>query len=206
MLAPSTKRASSEAHAVVEFWREAGLQTWFTQNDVFDVLRFRSRFLALYERAAAGELDLLDHEPDRYAGAADPARSSSRAMPSAARPRSMPPTPMLAGSPMARWPRRPDDRPRVAASSTCHSGTPKTSRTSGAPMNWWSTSDRKRSAKPRHEVYRHHRTLRPLPASTGSSGARRPRTKSCFSAMAAFPAEETTMSIMTISGSRGADG
>lgn len=56
MLRAIHEERSSEAHAVVEFWREAGLELWFTQNDVFDA-RFRSRFLALYERAAAGELD-----------------------------------------------------------------------------------------------------------------------------------------------------
>ena len=44
-----------EALAVVEFWREAGSDRWFTKDPEFD-RRFRERCLALHEAAAAGEL------------------------------------------------------------------------------------------------------------------------------------------------------
>lgn len=46
----------SQAAAVVEFWRESGPQRWFRKDPAFDA-EFRGRFLALHERAAAGELD-----------------------------------------------------------------------------------------------------------------------------------------------------
>lgn len=45
-----------EAAAVVRFWRDAGPARWFRKDDAFDA-QFRERFLALHERAAAGELD-----------------------------------------------------------------------------------------------------------------------------------------------------
>ncbi len=47
---------SKAAAAVVRFWRDAGPARWFRKDDAFDE-RFRERFLALHERAAAGELD-----------------------------------------------------------------------------------------------------------------------------------------------------
>ena len=47
---------ATEAAAVVGFWREAGPQRWFRKDPAFDA-QFRDRFLALHERAAAGELD-----------------------------------------------------------------------------------------------------------------------------------------------------
>jgi uncharacterized protein (DUF924 family) len=44
------------AAAVIDFWREAGPARWFKKDAAFDQ-EFRERFLALHERAAAGELD-----------------------------------------------------------------------------------------------------------------------------------------------------
>jgi uncharacterized protein (DUF924 family) len=44
----------AEALAVVDFWREAGLQLWFAKDADFD-RRFRERFLSLYEAAARGD-------------------------------------------------------------------------------------------------------------------------------------------------------
>jgi uncharacterized protein (DUF924 family) len=44
------------AAALIDFWRDAGPKRWFTPDAAFDE-RFRARFLALHERAAAGELD-----------------------------------------------------------------------------------------------------------------------------------------------------
>jgi len=44
-----------EAAAVLRFWREAGPARWFRKDEAFDA-QFRERFLALHERAAAGEL------------------------------------------------------------------------------------------------------------------------------------------------------
>jgi uncharacterized protein (DUF924 family) len=44
-----------EASEVVEFWRQAGRTKWFRKDPEFD-RTFRERFLALHERAAAGEL------------------------------------------------------------------------------------------------------------------------------------------------------
>lgn len=46
----------AEAATVLAFWREAGPQRWFKKDPAFDA-EFRERFLALHERAAAGELD-----------------------------------------------------------------------------------------------------------------------------------------------------
>ena len=40
---------------VIAFWREAGPEHWFEKDEVFDEA-IRARFLALHERAAAGEL------------------------------------------------------------------------------------------------------------------------------------------------------
>ncbi len=56
MLRAILDHGALEAHALVEFWRDAGLELWFTKDDAFDA-RFRNRFLSLYGRAAAGELD-----------------------------------------------------------------------------------------------------------------------------------------------------
>lgn len=48
--------APAGALDLVDFWREAGRDLWFNGNPEFDA-RFTRRFLALYERAANGELD-----------------------------------------------------------------------------------------------------------------------------------------------------
>lgn len=45
-----------EAAEVLRFWTEAGPARWFRKDEAFDA-RFRERFLALHERAAAGELE-----------------------------------------------------------------------------------------------------------------------------------------------------
>lgn len=45
-----------DAAAVVGFWRDAGPARWFRKDEAFDA-QFRERFLALHERAAAGDLD-----------------------------------------------------------------------------------------------------------------------------------------------------
>jgi uncharacterized protein (DUF924 family) len=44
------------ARAVIDFWREAGPALWFAKDAEFD-RRFRDRFIALHERAAAGALE-----------------------------------------------------------------------------------------------------------------------------------------------------
>lgn len=41
---------------VIAFWREAGPARWFNKDEDFDTL-CRARFLATYERAAAGDLN-----------------------------------------------------------------------------------------------------------------------------------------------------
>lgn len=56
MLRTISEDGASEAHEVVAFWKEAGIELWFAQDDEFDA-RFRARFKALYERAIIGELD-----------------------------------------------------------------------------------------------------------------------------------------------------
>jgi uncharacterized protein (DUF924 family) len=50
------KPVAPEAEAIVQFWRDAGPKLWFAKDAAFD-RRFRERFMALYERAARGELD-----------------------------------------------------------------------------------------------------------------------------------------------------
>lgn len=46
----------ADADALIDFWLDAGPKRWFKRDDAFDA-QFRERFLALYERAARGELD-----------------------------------------------------------------------------------------------------------------------------------------------------
>jgi uncharacterized protein (DUF924 family) len=46
----------TDAAAVVSFWMDAGADRWFRKDAEFDA-RFRERFLALHEQAAAGALD-----------------------------------------------------------------------------------------------------------------------------------------------------
>lgn len=41
---------------VLSFWRAAGRERWFKQDDAFDA-EIRARFLATYQAAAAGDLD-----------------------------------------------------------------------------------------------------------------------------------------------------
>jgi uncharacterized protein (DUF924 family) len=48
---------------VLTFWREAGPDAWFTKNAAFDAL-CRTRFLAAYERAAAGGLSEWEKSPE----------------------------------------------------------------------------------------------------------------------------------------------
>ena len=47
--------APQEARDVLQFWLEAGPGRWFRRDDAFDQ-RFRERFLAAHEEAAAGRL------------------------------------------------------------------------------------------------------------------------------------------------------
>lgn len=52
-----------EAHAVIDFWREAGPALWFAKDAAFD-RRFRERFIGLHGMAAAGALDDWAATPD----------------------------------------------------------------------------------------------------------------------------------------------
>ena len=47
--------ALPDALSVIQFWNDAGPKLWFAKDESFDE-RFRSRFLALHEAAARGEL------------------------------------------------------------------------------------------------------------------------------------------------------
>ena len=47
--------ANAAIAEIVSFWREAGPEKWFEKDDDFD-LTIRSRFLAIHEAAARGEL------------------------------------------------------------------------------------------------------------------------------------------------------
>ena len=53
----------ADARSVLDFWKEAGPDKWFAKDDAFDDL-FRSRFLALHEKAARGELHHWLDAPD----------------------------------------------------------------------------------------------------------------------------------------------
>jgi uncharacterized protein (DUF924 family) len=48
--------AAFDPSAIVEFWRQAGPQAWFSKDDAFDA-RFREKFSSAHEAAAAGKLD-----------------------------------------------------------------------------------------------------------------------------------------------------
>ena len=48
---------------IVSFWRQAGPEKWFEKDDDFD-LTIRSRFLAIYEAAARGELAALEESAE----------------------------------------------------------------------------------------------------------------------------------------------
>jgi uncharacterized protein (DUF924 family) len=52
----AARSVGATARDVVTFWQDAGLPLWFAKNDEFD-RRFRTRFLALHEAGARGELD-----------------------------------------------------------------------------------------------------------------------------------------------------
>ena len=52
----------TDPQTIIDFWREAGPDRWFTANPAFDRL-IRRRFLDIYERAALGELDVWTEEP-----------------------------------------------------------------------------------------------------------------------------------------------
>lgn len=56
-----------DALSVVNFWRQAGPGRWFEKNEAFDD-EFRQRFLALHERAAAGQLDGWNVTPEGALG------------------------------------------------------------------------------------------------------------------------------------------
>jgi uncharacterized protein (DUF924 family) len=51
------------ADDVLAFWRAAGPQQWFTKDDTFDA-EIRTRFLPIYEAAAAGALADWEATPD----------------------------------------------------------------------------------------------------------------------------------------------
>jgi uncharacterized protein (DUF924 family) len=51
------------ASDVLAFWREAGPERWFRKDEAFD-RRFRERFLALHESAAAGALESWRSTPE----------------------------------------------------------------------------------------------------------------------------------------------
>ncbi len=50
-----TNTPATTAADVVSFWKQAGPAHWFAKDEAFDA-DFRARFLALHERAAAGQL------------------------------------------------------------------------------------------------------------------------------------------------------
>src|SRR5688572_11861947 len=49
--------------AIIDFWKQAGPQMWFTKDDDFD-RRFRDTFLEAHEAAVRGELDSWLDSPD----------------------------------------------------------------------------------------------------------------------------------------------
>ena len=49
--------------AIVSFWREAGPERWFEKDEDFD-LTIRSRFLAIHEAAARGELSAFEESAE----------------------------------------------------------------------------------------------------------------------------------------------
>ena len=48
---------------IVSFWREAGPEKWFAQDDAFD-MEIKSRFLKTHEAAARGELAALEENAE----------------------------------------------------------------------------------------------------------------------------------------------
>lgn len=53
---------SQEIDAVIAYWRDAGPKRWFSKHAAFDT-EFRSRFLAVHDAAARGELDHWAADP-----------------------------------------------------------------------------------------------------------------------------------------------
>ena len=53
----------AEARALVDFWREAGFERWFSRDDAFDA-QLRERFLPAHEAAARGERDSWLETPE----------------------------------------------------------------------------------------------------------------------------------------------
>jgi uncharacterized protein (DUF924 family) len=47
---------TTDAKAIIEFWRDAGYQRWFTRDDAFDA-RFSARFLLCHHAAARREFE-----------------------------------------------------------------------------------------------------------------------------------------------------
>ncbi|HEX6241926.1 MAG TPA: DUF924 family protein, partial [Polyangiales bacterium] len=62
-LEPGSASVDPAASRVVDFWRQAGPELWFSKDPGFDG-RFRERFLALHEAAARGELAHWARWPD----------------------------------------------------------------------------------------------------------------------------------------------
>jgi uncharacterized protein (DUF924 family) len=60
---PDMSDTFTDPQTIIDFWREAGPDRWFTADPDFDAL-VRNRFLDLYERAALGELDSWTEEPN----------------------------------------------------------------------------------------------------------------------------------------------
>jgi uncharacterized protein (DUF924 family) len=56
-------QALATPQEVVAFWREAGRERWFTNDEAFDAL-CRERFLPTYEAAARGDLNDWELVPD----------------------------------------------------------------------------------------------------------------------------------------------
>ena len=91
---------------IVSFWREAGPEKWFEKDDDFD-LTIRSRFLAIHEAAARGELAAFEETSEGALALADSTRPVSRATCSAAAPARSRPT---------RWRAPSQTEPLLAAS------------------------------------------------------------------------------------------
>ncbi len=58
-----SREDSTTPAEIVAFWREAGPERWFAPDDDFDGL-VRSRFLALHEAAARGELAAFEDKAE----------------------------------------------------------------------------------------------------------------------------------------------
>ena len=54
---------NAEPSDILTFWRDAGPDRWYKRDDAFDA-ELRRRFLALWQKAAAGELSLWEASDD----------------------------------------------------------------------------------------------------------------------------------------------